>query len=263
VQFGCCIPAAYASVAARMGYDYVEIPTADLRPEAPPADFRETERAIAESGIPARAFNYLVPADLPVVGHHVDLARLRRYLASVAERAAALGGQTLVFGSGPARRVPDLFPRSRAAEQFRTAASIAGEAAGRHGLHVAIEAINRTETNYLHALADAVEQARSIGSPSVGVLADAYHMHMEAEPFWHLLETAGLLRHVQVCDEGRSWPGSRGMGLWGFFAYLNQLPYDGTVSVECRWNSFTAEGSPALEFVRRASATSGLLAFAP
>lgn len=263
MRFGCCVPAASAPLAAQMGYDYVEIPVADLYPESPASAFEPTARAIDAAGIPAVAFNFLVPPTLPVVGPAVDLERLRRYVTVAAERAASLGGSVFVLGSGPARRIPEDFPRAQAVEQFRSFARLAAEAADRHGVAVALEAINRTETNFLHTLAEAVEHAQAIGLPSVGVLADAYHMHMEAEPFRHLLETGGLLRHVQVCDEGRSYPGSHGLDLWGFFVYLNHLGYSGTVSVECRWKSFSAEGGPALEFVRSASSTSGELAFAP
>jgi sugar phosphate isomerase/epimerase len=246
-----------------MGYDYVEIPVADLCPERPASEFAPTARAIAVAGIPALAFNYFVPPTLPVVGPAVDLERLRSYVTVAAERAASLGGTVFVLGSGLARRLPAGFPRTHGVEQFRAFARLAAEAADRHGMTVALEAINRTETNFLHTLEEAVEHAQAIGLPAVGVLADAYHMHMESEPFRHLLETAGLLRHVQVCDEGRSYPGSRGLDLWGFFVYLNHLGYKGTVSVECRWESFSAEGPLALEFVRSASSTSGELAFAP
>lgn len=263
MRFGCCVPAAFAPLAAQMGYDYVEIPVPDLCPEGPASAFTPTARAVAAAGIPALAFNYLVPPTVPVVGPAVDLDRLRRYMSVAAERAASLGGSVFVLGSGPARRLPVGFPRTRAVEQFRAFARLTAEAADRHGMTVALEAINRTETNFLHTLEEAVEQARAIGLPAVGVLADAYHMHMESEPFWHLLETDGLLRHVQVCDEGRSYPGSRSLDLWGFFVYLNHLGYSGTVSVECRWKSFSAEGGPALEFVRSASSTDGELAFAP
>jgi sugar phosphate isomerase/epimerase len=263
MQVGCCVPAAYAPLAAEMGYDYVEVPVSDLCPEGATTSFEPTARAVAAAGIPALAFNYLVPPTLPIVGPAVDLDRLRRYMNVAAERAASLGGSVFVLGSGPARRLPVGFARATAIDQFRAFARLSAEAADRHGMTVALEAINRTETNFLHTLAEVVEHARAIGLPSVGVLADAYHMHMEAEPFWHLLETDGLLRHVQVCDAGRSYPGSRHLDLWGFFVYLNHLGYDRTVSVECRWKSFSTEGGPALEFVRAASSTSGELAFAP
>jgi sugar phosphate isomerase/epimerase len=246
-----------------MGYEYVEIPTHDLYPDGTLEEFRPTELAIERSGIPALAFNWLLPRTLPIVGPQVDESRWQAYMSVVAERAASLGGSMFVLGSGYARNVPDGFPRDRAAQQYRAFACIASDAAAKHGMAVALEAINRTETNFLHTVTEAVEHARAIDRSNIGVLADAYHMHMELEPFWHLLTAAPLLRHVQVCDAGRSYPGSRGLDLWGFFAYLNHIGYDGTVSVECRWTSFGNEGGPALDFVRSASSTTGELAFAP
>ena len=263
MRFGACIPAAFAPVAAGMGYEYVEIPVADLYPDGPASGFTRSARAVEAAGIPALAFNYLVPPSLPIVGPAVDWDHLQRYVNVAAKRAASLGGHVFVLGSGPARRLPAGYPYADGAAQFRRFAQLTAQAADRHGMTVALEAINRTETNFLHTLQEAVEHAGAIGLPNVGVLADAYHMHMESEPFWHLLETDGLLRHVQACDAGRSYPGSRSLDLWGFFIYLSHLGYDGTVSVECRWKSFGAEGRHALEFVREASATSGELAFAP
>lgn len=263
MKFGACVPAAAASAAAAVGYEYVEIPAADLAPESVASAFVPTARAIEEAGIPALAINYLVPPSLPFVGPSVDHDRLCRYISVVASRAASLGGRILVLGSGSARHAPPGFPEGKAMEQFRAFARIAAEEAARHDLTVAVEAINRTETNLLHTLEDATSFASDIAHPAVGVLADAYHMHMAGEPFWHLLPARRLLRHVQVCDQGRSYPGSRSLDLWAFFIHLNHLGYDGSVSVECRWTSFAAEGRPALEFVRRASTTTGELGFAP
>ena len=263
MQFGACVPAAAAGAAAAMGYEYVEIPAADLCPESPDADFARTAKTIEQAGIPALAINYLVPPSMPFVGPSVDEERLRRYIASVSRRAAALGGTTLVLGSGGARHVPDGFPRPTAEEQFRAFARMAGEEADRNDLGVAIEPLNRTETNLLHTLEEAMAIASTIDHPAVGVLIDAYHMHMAGEPFWHLLPARSLLRHVQVCDQGRAYPGSRSLDLWALFIHLNHIGYAGSVSVECRWTSFSAEGAPALEFVRKASTTTGELAFAP
>lgn len=260
--FGCCVPAESALLAAEMGYDYVEIPAADLHPSGTSAEFGTTARAIQAAGIPATAVNWLVPAALPIVGPSVDLPSLQRYMSVVAERAAALGSRVFVLGSGAARRVPDGFSMAMAGDQFRTFARLAAEASDRHGIAVAIEPINRIETNFLHRFDEAVQEARAIEHAAVGVLADSYHMHMEGEPFWHLLGAGSLLRHVQVCDAGRAYPGSGGIDLLGFFVYLNAVGYSGTVSVECCWRSFRAEGPTALDFVRTARTATGEPGFA-
>lgn len=263
MTFGCSVPAAYAQLAAEMGYEYVEVPAADLHPSGTYREFAPTIRAIEAAGIPAAAVNWLVPAVLPIIGPSVDTPSLRRYVRVASERAAALGCRVFGLGSGAARWVPAGFSMATATEQFRAFAIMAAEVAGRRGIVVAIEAINRIEANFLHSFDEAVQTARTIGSPNLGVLADSYHMHMEDEPFWHLLRSGSLLRHVQVSDAGRAYPGSGGIDLFGFFAYLNCLGYSGTVSVECRWRSFIAEGRPALDFVRGASATPVAPTFAP
>ncbi len=119
MRFGACVPAAYAAVAAELGYDYVEVPVPDLCPEGSTTDFKVAAAAVERAGIPALAFNYLVPATLPIVGPSVDLERLTRYMAVASERAASLGGTVFVLGSGPARQVPDGFDRTRTRSMTR------------------------------------------------------------------------------------------------------------------------------------------------
>jgi len=80
-------------------------------------------------------------------------------------------------------------------------------------------------------------------------------MHMEAEPFRHLLETAGLLRHVQVCDEGRSYQG-RTASTSGASSSISTISVQRNRICGVPMESFSAEGGPALEFVRSASSTS-------
>lgn len=262
MEFGASIPAASAPAAAAMGYDFVELRVSELQPENDDdTGWRAVAGAIEEARVPARTYNFFLPPDLRVVGPSVDRARLRRYVSVAAQRAATLGGVTFVFGSGGARRVPDGFPLDKAMEQYREAVVIAAEEASRHGLGIALEPLNRSEANLLHTIVEAGRVAELVDLPNVGVLADSYHMHMESEPFHHLLATNGLLRHVQVCDTGRLPPGAGHLDMYGFFIYLNALGYDGTVAVESAFTNFSAEGPRALAAVRTAASLRGELSF--
>jgi sugar phosphate isomerase/epimerase len=144
---------------------------------------------------------------------------------------------------------------------YRTAAVVAAEEADRFGMGVALEPLNRTEANLLHTVEEATHQAELIRRPNVGVLADSYHMVMEAEPFHHLLGVQGL-RHVQVCDTGRVPPGSGNLDLAGFFIFLNRAGYDRTIAVESAFSDFATEAPRALAAVKAASALTGELSFA-
>lgn len=263
MKYGCAIPSLHAGDAAAMGYDFVELETTELHPEDPGRKgFAVLADRIKRAGIPAASFRNLLPGHRKVVGPSVDFDGLRAYLEVVASRAAELGGEVIVLGSGEARRAPPGYPEAQALEQFATAARIAGDIAGSRGLRIAIEALNRTETNLLHFVRDAAELTRRINHPAVGVVADAYHMHMEFEPWRSVLEAGDRLFHVQVSDLGRTHPGSRSHDLWGFFTFLNAVSYEGPVSIECGWSRFREDGAGALAFVVEASRSRGQLSFA-
>jgi sugar phosphate isomerase/epimerase len=247
-----------------MGYDFVELETAELHPEEPDGQgFTALADRIQRSGIPAVSFRNLLAGHRKVVGPAVDLEALRVYLETVTRRAGELGGEVIVLGSGEARRVPPGYPEALALEQFSTAAQIAGDIAGSRGLRIAIEALNRTETNLLHFVRDAADLAVRINHPSVGVVADAYHMHMEFEPWRAVVDAGAKLFHVQVSDVGRTHPGTRSHDLWGFFTFLNAASYEGPVSIECGWSRFLEDGAGALAFVVEASRSKGQLPFSP
>jgi sugar phosphate isomerase/epimerase len=260
MRIGCWVSADQARLAAELGYDFVELPVTELYPEGPTENYEKTKRAIESAGIPALVFNFFLPPTLRVVGAEVDSQRLTAYLGVTMDRAARLGAKTIVFGSGGARRVPEHFPRETAVRQFHDATRLAADEAQRHGLALALEPLNRTETNLIHTVEEAVEHAQVVDHPAVGVLADIYHMYMENEPFRNLFLAQDRLLHVHVCDAGRAIPGSRTFDLWGFFCFLNAMDYTGAVSTECNFTQFASEGGRALSFLREAVTFQGELA---
>jgi D-psicose/D-tagatose/L-ribulose 3-epimerase len=261
VLFGCCIPSEQAWVAAKVGWDYVEPQVVELYPDGTDEDFETTRKAIEAAGIPALAFSNLGFPTAPVVGPDVDLDRLRKYVDVIAGRAAQVGAKRLIAESGAARRVPEGFPAAMAARQYREFITVAADTASRHGIAIALEPLNRTETNLLTSVAEAADLAHELGRPDVGVVVNSYHMHVEGEP-WRNIELArDVLVHAKACDIGRTFPGSHGLDLWSYFTYLHHVGFDGTVSVECYWESFRHEGVWALDFVRNSSKRSSALGF--
>jgi len=104
MKYGCAIPSLHAADAAAMGYDFVELETPELCPgETDRQGFMALADRIQRSGIPALSFRNLLPAHRKVVGPSVDLGSLHAYLEVVARRAAELGGEVIVLGSGEAQ----------------------------------------------------------------------------------------------------------------------------------------------------------------
>lgn len=259
--FGCCIPSEYAWVAAKVGWDFVEPQVAELFPDGTDEDFAKTRQAIDAAGIPALAFSNLDLPSAPVVGPDVAFDQLRRYVDVICHRAATVGAKRLIADSGAARRVPTGFPAETAARQYREFVRMAADTAAGHGIQIAVEPLNRTETNLLTSIAEAADLVHALGCPDVGVVANSYHMHVEGEP-WRTLELVkDVLVHAKACDIGRTFPGSHGLDLWSYFTYLHHVGFDGSVSVECYWESFRHEGVWALDFVRNASRRASALGF--
>ena len=263
MRIGCAVPVAGASIAREIGFDFVELRVSELYPWGPDTSFVETERALESAGISAETFAFLIPKELKVVGPSVDIPRVRSWVAAAAKRAKSLGGRLIVVGSGDARRVPDGFPKAQARSQFVAFLEDAAEEASKHGIVLALEALNRTETNLLHSLSEACSIAESLDHPALGVVADIYHMHLEDEPLSHVLRARGRLLHVQLADSGRLPPGQGCFDFQSVFTFLNSIGYAGSVALECSFQRFSEEGAASLEYVRRVSATTGSLVFAP
>lgn len=252
MEYGVCSSLARAAVVKAAGWDYVEAGVPELLQGTAP-DAQWTGEALAkQSPLPIRSAYLLVPAAMKIVGPEADLARLERYMATVAARAAKLDVRVLGFGSGGARSVPDGFSRERAWEQLVEFARVAGKAAGDAGVVVAMEPLNRPECNFVNTIAEVAEVVRQVGSPAFRALLDTYHLWREAEPLEHVAAAAPLVAHVHVADlENRTPPGESGKSDYRpVFRLLKAAGYDARVSVESQ--SFDAEsGVRSLEFLKR------------
>ena len=230
MRFGICIPCAQAAAVKAAGWDYVEdnvqgllqglVPDEQWTPPPPPA-------------LPILAANVLLPGQLKVTGPAADPARLAAYMATVARRAAAVGIETLVFGSGAARMVPPGFDRATADRQVVDFARRAADALAPHGIALVVEPLNRAECNIVNSVAEADAVAAAAGRPNCHPLLDTWHLWMEHEPVPDVA-LAGRLRHVHVADlEGRVAPGLSGHADYRpAFAVLKAAGYDRTISVE-------------------------------
>lgn len=251
MRIGCCCNIEDAPIAHAAGFDFIECKVVSLLPE-------ETGDAIAAlidqykaSPVPVAAFNVFLPREMKIVGAEVDTPRLIRYVENALERVKEIGAETVVFGSGAARNIPDGFSVAEAREQTIAFLHHVADAADRNAITVVIEPLNRKESNTILSVAEGVELARAVNRPSIQVLADFYHMDEEGEPLAHITEYAGWLKHIHVADTERLAPGTGAYPYSEFAARLHQANYSGMVSIECRWRDFEAEARPAMGFLRR------------
>ena len=86
--------------------------------------------------------------------------------------------------------------------------------------------------------------------PRVRLLADLYHMMMDSEPLENITTCAQWLDHIHVADTDRGAPGSGSYPYEELFRRLHESGYNGRISIECRWDDFTAQAAESLTFLQ-------------
>src|SRR5947207_4587209 len=113
VQVGYCTSVKNIGAAKAAGFDYIEVGTSEIAALSD-ADFEKTLQEVARVGLPVPAANLFLPSTLKATGPAVDQEQQLAYVRKAFERLSRLGVQTVVFGSGGARRVPDGFSKDEA-----------------------------------------------------------------------------------------------------------------------------------------------------
>ena len=224
--YGCCvnllpktldrIGLEYAGRLKRLGYDYIELPLNELA-QLSEQEFRDARTVLEELDLPCRACNDFMPARFQITGSDItSRAELTDYLRRALERAARLGISFAVFGSPWSRSCPEHYSREAAFGQIAEFLSLAGEEAAPYQVVIAIEPINRGETNMLNHFSDGVRMARTVDHPNVRVLCDYY-------------------THISQL-EGRRYPTDLSLEptLPEYAGVLRQIGYAGGVSVESK-----------------------------
>ncbi|MEA1263263.1 sugar phosphate isomerase/epimerase [Microbacterium sp. STF-2] len=111
-------------------------------------------------------------------------------------------------------------------------ARVADHAAER-GVSVALEVVNRYETNVLNTARQALEYVAEVDRPNLGIHIDTYHMNIEeSDMFAPVLDAAPALRYVHIGESHRGYLGTGTVDFDTFFKALGRIGYDGPIVFE-------------------------------
>lgn len=219
------------------GCDFVEL----LVPEPGELDLAETRAALADNGLGA-VLAARVNAERDLASADPDAARAGvAYLESCVQAAEALGasivggplyGAPLVFaGRAPAPVSED--ERRRRIDQVVAGLARAGTRARDAGVRLAIEPLNRFETDVANTTSHALALAEMAGSPAVGVMLDTFHMNIEDPSIPDAIRRAGSrMFHFQANENNRGFVGSGHIDWAGVARALLAIGYDGPITLE-------------------------------
>ncbi|NHE58612.1 sugar phosphate isomerase/epimerase family protein [Cyclobacterium plantarum] len=221
----------------KMGYDAVEIPVEDPLL----IDTGIVKKALADNGLkpiicgafgPGRDLTHEDPSF-----HKTSFDYIQQCLHISAELGASFVAGPMYSAVGKARLVS---PEQKKIEWDRAVSNLykVCQMAESAGQEIALEALNRFETDLINTTADLMRLIADINHPAAKVLLDGFHMNIEEPDIEKAIEQAGdKLIHVQVSENYRGTPGT-GQTRWDAYKRgLEKANYSGTVTIE----SFTPE----------------------
>ena len=219
------------------GFDAVEIPVED--PSL--IDLKLVKHALQENG--------LKPIICGAFGPTRDLTNedpkyhqtCFDYLDACFEIAAELGSSfvagPMYAAVGKARLVS---PEQRQIEWDRAVRNLQKvcKRAGEFGLDLAIETLNRFETDLINTSEDLMRLIQDINEPQAKATLDGFHLNIEEPSLEEAIRRVGdKLIHVQVSENYRGTPGT-GQTNWAAWKRgLEAVNYQGCISIE----SFTPQ----------------------
>lgn len=256
MEIGIGLPMSERRKIEKIGFDYIEAPLFPLQ-ELEDSAFDSMRQEVREGRCRPLCFNGMFPGNLPLLGPMSSQKKIGAYLDLVLSRAAVLGAELIVFGSGTARRRPEDMEPSEAFERLAERTRFIGDKAAAYGLTVAIEPLQPLDCNMITSLRQGLELVRAVGHPAVWLLADNYHMAGSGDSFQDLAACMPWLRHVHVAAAKPGDPSVRyypdSCDAYDTAAFIHALlgnGYTGRVSLECLPASREEEMTAALQALR-------------
>jgi sugar phosphate isomerase/epimerase len=213
----------------QLGFDGVELAVRDPKL----LDATELHQMLAECALPVPAIGTgQAFGEEGLSLTHVDPAVRRQAVDRIRAqvRFAAPFNAHVIIGLIRGKRQPGVGAEqseSLLLESLRECASENPE------VRLAIEPINRYETDLLNTVEETLRFVNRLAVENVGLLLDTFHMNIEEPSILQSIESAwDRLFHVHVADSNRWYPGAGHIDFESIVKTLNRLGYPGWLSAE-------------------------------
>ena len=219
------------------GFDFVEL----LVPEPGELDLAAARRALEGEGLGV-ALAARVNLDRNLCSDDESRRRAgREYLRYCIEVAHALGatvvggplyGNPLVFAARAPHPVDETLRQRRQMWCIEGLCEAAPHALAA-GVRLAVEPLNRFETDVLNTTRQGIALMRLVNHNAVGLVLDTFHMNMEDDDIADAIRTAGRhLIHFQANENHRGYLGTGHIDWTGVVRALADVNYQGWITLE-------------------------------
>lgn len=217
--------------AAEAGFDAVEI----LVPDAEAINVSTVRELLKTHGLRLSGLG----TGAGFLTHRLHLAspdsdirkRAISFATSIIDTAGDLGAFAIIGSlKGSVERGVD---RKTAIDWLTDGLQNLADRAGRHGVPLILEPLNRYESNYINRLDEVVDLIKTYGLKNVKLLADLFHMNIEEVSLEKAMRAAALhLGHIHFVDSNRRPPGAGHIDFAAIGHTLSEIEYHGFLAVE-------------------------------
>jgi len=220
-----------------MGFDIIEICIED------PAtiDVSRINEALKENDLKATICGAFGPDRDASSDDRNIRANAVKYLEACIDAARGLGAP---FVAGPmysaVGKTRLLSPDERAKQWSLAVETLkpVADYAGQRGVQLAIEPLNRFETDFINTVEQGLDLVGRVGATNVGLLVDTFHMNIEEKDIPAAIRKAGSkVFHFHSCENDRGTPGTGHVEWKEVASALREINYQGPVVIE----AFTTE----------------------
>ena len=185
-------------LAAETGFDYVEFSFQALSR----ADDELMDKVVAllsECNFKGETANCFIPNSFALTSDEIDKEALADFIEKGMINGKKVGLETVVFGSGGAKRIPDGVDYGTAFNRLVDfLRDIAAPIAKKYDVTIVVEPLCKLEVNIINTVKEGAILAAVCGMDNVADLADLYHMVVENDSIENIIEVGSLLRHAHI-----------------------------------------------------------------
>jgi D-psicose/D-tagatose/L-ribulose 3-epimerase len=220
-----------------MGFDILEISVEN--PDL--IDLKAVNDALKENQLEGIICGAFGPDRNICSGNPQYVTNAKTYICWLIDAAARIGSEVVcgpMYSAVGKEHLED--ERARKAEWDRSVNAIqeVAQYGKPKGVKLALETLNRFETDMLNIVSQGLEFCNQTGMDNVGLHLDTFHMHLEEKNSAEAIRLAGdRIFHFHACENDRGIPGT-GQVRWPEIAQaLKSVDYRGPVVIE----SFTSQ----------------------
>lgn len=250
MKIGVCGGIERAPIIKSLGFDYIE-ENMDKTVKLSDGEVEERIRTYDKLELPVYSFNCFFGKEITIYGEN-SLKEVEEYASKALLRANKFGASICVIGSGAARNIPNGISREFAEKRFCDAVSICADIANTYGIKIAIEPLNRNETNYINTVKEASYVAKNCGKENAGALIDFFHFFMENENEEEIVKNIDSIIHAHIArpNADRTVPKVEDRSTVSRWAKcLKDTGYNGAVSIEAKYVDFESELTETVKLI--------------